>query len=54
MPDVGEQVACMMDEHCENGVCLGAIYSNDVKPKQSGDDISSVLLMVWSNCCKAD
>jgi phage baseplate assembly protein V len=42
MPDVGEQVACMMDEHCENGVCLGAIYSNDVKPKQSGDDISSV------------
>lgn len=25
--DVGEQVACLMDENCEDGVILGAIYS---------------------------
>jgi len=30
--DVGEQVACLMDEHSEDGVILGAIYTslNDV------------------------
>lgn len=27
MPDVGEQVLCVMDEHDENGAVLGAIYS---------------------------
>ncbi len=26
--DVGEQVACLMDENCEDGVVLGAIYTN--------------------------
>ena len=26
--DVGEQVACLMDENCEDGVILGAIYTN--------------------------
>lgn len=42
LPDVGEQVACLMDAHAENGVVLGAIYSADTKPKQASDDISSV------------
>jgi phage baseplate assembly protein V len=27
MPDLGEQVACLMDEKSEEGVILGAIYS---------------------------
>ena len=26
--DVGEQVACLMDDNCEDGVILGAIYTN--------------------------
>ena len=26
--DVGEQVACLMDENCEEGVILGAIYTS--------------------------
>lgn len=26
--DVGEQVACLMDENCEDGVILGAIYTS--------------------------
>jgi len=42
LPDVGEQVACLMDTHAENGVVLGAIYSAKTKPKQASDDISSV------------
>lgn len=29
---VGTQVACLMDEHLESGVCLGAIYSASVAP----------------------
>ena len=32
MPDIGEQVACLMDENCEDGVILGAIYSSEDKP----------------------
>lgn len=30
--DIGEHVACLMDCNCENGVILGAIYSQDRKP----------------------
>lgn len=26
--DIGEQVACLMDENCEDGVILGAIYTS--------------------------
>ena len=38
MPDVGEQVACLMDEHDEAGAVLGAIYSSvDIPPVQSAD-----------------
>jgi phage baseplate assembly protein V len=32
MPDVGEHVACLMDEYAENGVILGAIYSTKNTP----------------------
>lgn len=28
MVDVGEQVVCLMDENCEDGVILGSIYTN--------------------------
>lgn len=31
MPDVGEQVACLMDENSEDGVVLGAIYTTEDK-----------------------
>jgi phage baseplate assembly protein gpV len=38
MPDIGEQVVCLMDEHDEDGVVLGAIYSQpDSTPVQSAD-----------------
>jgi phage baseplate assembly protein V len=32
MPDVGEFVACLMDEHAEFGVVLGAMYSQAEAP----------------------
>jgi phage baseplate assembly protein V len=32
MPDVGEQVVCMMDEYDEDGAVLGAIYSSADRP----------------------
>jgi phage baseplate assembly protein V len=42
--DSGEHVACMMDEHCENGVVMGAIYSKDEKPGSvKGADIAGVV-----------
>lgn len=38
LPDLGEQVVCLMDEHDEAGAVLGAIYSAaDVPPVQSAD-----------------
>ena len=41
MPDIGEQVACLMDENSEDGVILGAIYSTeDVPVTQSEKEIS--------------
>lgn len=30
--DKGEHVACQMDDHCENGVVMGAIYSSSTAP----------------------
>lgn len=38
MPNVNEHVWAIMDEHCENGVVGGAIYSKDKKPSQGGAD----------------
>ncbi len=38
IPDVGEQVVCLMDARDEDGVVLGAIYSQpDSTPVQSAD-----------------
>ncbi len=32
IPDIGEQVACLMDENSEDGVILGAVYSSEDIP----------------------
>lgn len=32
VPDPGENVACLMDENSEAGVCLGAIYTSETLP----------------------
>lgn len=38
LPDVGEHVACLVDENAEAGCVLGAIYSDaDSTPVQSAD-----------------
>lgn len=38
--DVGEQVACVLDENFENGVVLGAVYSDaDAPPVESPDKL---------------
>ena len=40
IPDIGEQVICAMDAHGEDGVVLGAIYSNvDTPPVSSADKL---------------
>lgn len=42
MPDIGEQVVCLMDENSEDGVILGAIYSTEDAPiTQSGKELSA-------------
>lgn len=42
--DVGEHVACQMDEHCENGVVMGAIYSSaEVPGDAKGADVAGVV-----------
>lgn len=41
MLDIGEQVACLMDENSEDGVILGAIYSaEDLPAKQTEKEMS--------------
>lgn len=33
LPEVGDHVACLMDCNCEDGICIGAIYSEaDIAP----------------------
>ena len=40
LPDVGEQVVCLMDEYDEDGAVIGAIYSSaDATPVQSPDKL---------------
>lgn len=40
LPDLGEQVVCMMDERDEDGAVLGSIYSDaDTTPVQSADKV---------------
>lgn len=38
MPDVGEQVVCLLDENGEQGVILGAIYSDADPPPVTSPD----------------
>lgn len=40
--DVNEQVACLMDQQSENGVILGALYSQDEVPPVTSADIVAV------------
>ncbi|MBF0482009.1 MAG: phage baseplate assembly protein V [Desulfovibrionaceae bacterium] len=42
MPDKGELVACLMDANCEEGVVLGAIYS-EADPTPISDDDTAYL-----------
>lgn len=37
--DINEQVVCLMDEHSEDGVILGAIFSSVDQPEGAGVDI---------------
>lgn len=38
MPDLGEQVVCLMDAHDEDGAVLGALYSSQDTPPVSSAD----------------
>lgn len=43
MPDINEPVACLMDEHLEDGVILGATYNGNVTPGSAkGADVTSI------------
>lgn len=44
MPDIGEEVACLMDENSEDGVILGAIYSSVDLPVVTSEKQISVNL----------
>ena len=37
-PDINEHVACLMDEHAENGVILGSLYSAATQPNGASKD----------------
>lgn len=39
MPDIGEHVACVMDEREEAGVILGAVYSEADPPPEDDPDV---------------
>lgn len=38
IPDINEHVACLMDEHLENGVIIGSIYSKAKQPDGGNSD----------------
>jgi phage baseplate assembly protein V len=40
--DVNEQVACLMDDNLEDGVILGAIYSDKITPNNGNKDVVKV------------
>ena len=44
MPDIGEQVVCLMDENSEDGVILGAIYSTVDTPITKSEKEHSINL----------
>lgn len=43
MPDIGEQVVCLMDENSEDGVVLGSIYSTEDTPEITTEKQISLL-----------
>ena len=43
MPAINEQVVCLMDEHCEQGVILGALYSIPNPPTGFTEGTSGVI-----------
>jgi phage baseplate assembly protein V len=45
--DVNEQVACLMDEHSEEGVILGALYNDGTKPPTGAG--AGVYTMIFSD-----
>lgn len=44
MPDIGEQVVCLMDENSEDGVILGSIYSSVDTPTVTNENQISLNL----------
>lgn len=42
LPDLEDHVACVMDEYCENGVCIGAIYSDEDAAPFDTENISGI------------
>ncbi len=44
MPDIGEQVVCLMDENSEDGVILGSIYSSEDKPTVTSEKQINIAL----------
>ncbi len=44
MPDIGEQVVCLMDENSEDGVILGSIYSSVDTPAITNENQISINL----------
>ncbi len=47
--DVNEHVACLMDEHAENGVIVGAIYSQNEQPTGGNKDKVNVTFSDGAN-----
>jgi len=41
--DINEQVACLMDENSEEGVILGALFSDDINPNGGNKDVVRVV-----------
>jgi len=41
--DIQEHVACLMSDNGITGVILGAIYSKNLQPEESGQDVVSVV-----------
>ncbi len=37
-PDINEHVACLMDEHSENGVVMGSLYNSKTQPNGGSAD----------------
>lgn len=40
--DANEYVACIMDEHCEHGVIVGAVYNETDKPAFTSKDVFGI------------